>query len=624
MNRRFFLATVATLIGLGLVGARPGRAQQPAPAHPETAPAPSPAPAPAPSPTPAAPPSIEPDPGPAPPDFPAEPEAKAKPVGQVPKGEGTPVSPADPFLPETVPPSDPKVDEDLMRVRDPADAANPLPPAQPSPGTAGPSSSGASPDPRNLPLDRLPMDSSSAGITIEVQAPPTANLNRPLKFRILVKNTGQSPALGVTVSDRLPQGLQFDKSEPPASAPVGDVYSWRFDTLPVGAEKVITVTTIPRQVGDFDHVPTVTLSTGSRSRTLVKNPQLKVEITHQDGADVLKGRPVKFNVTVRNTGTGPARSVIVHANLTGGLKHDSGSSIEVAFKDYLGRDTLPPGESEVIPLEVDTVSGGEQTCSVYAESPDVQDATEAKAESKIRVVEPLLDLQVSGPSERRTNSTATYHLIVRNPGTATARKVVAAAFIPLDGKLQDSSPSNLTYEPTSRRLYWRVGDLEAGAEKEMTFDILLGGISLFKVDGGCRAEGLSDKFEQATTHVVGMPDIDCQFVAQTTIMDVGETPVFEIRLTNRGSKGADKVLVKATLPPNLEVVETDGHEGKVKTNSLQVAEFPPLDLPPGAKKTLFLRVRAKAAGKDISTVAVTYGDDFKIQQSITTRVTDPK
>ena len=636
MLRRILIASASALVLFGAVSPRLlGQAQDPAPAPTRPADAPIPpaegdGPAPLGSPSDDVPllPVREPENRPKDKDTPAkkpvprraDPQTDPAPA---PPPAPTPAAPApDPVAaPDAPEAGSPRRDEEVVPAR--ADeGANPLAPAKDNPHAPAPS--GPSADPMILPAERLAQGPSTASLTVEVQAPPNANLNKPLKFKIFVKNSGAAPAMGVTVQDRLPEGMDFVKSDPPA-AQIGPVLRWQLDSLAAGAEKAITVTAIPRVEREFDHAATVSLRTGSKSRTLVKRPRLKVELTHDDTGPVLRGKGVRFAVRVSNVGTGPARGVLLHADLTSGLKHEAGSSLMVVFKDYLGKDTLAPGESESLDLDVDAVSGGDQSCKVFAESPDVEDAPEAHAEAHASVVEPKLELSLSGSGERYTDTVATYTLTVANSGTATARKVVAAAFLPDIGGELDQKPPGTTYTPETRRLYWPVGDLAKGEKKSLPFNVRLRGVGQFKVDASARAVDCPDLSDSRSTQVVGMPDVKCLVIAQTRVMDVGEEITYEVQLKNVGSKEASKLKVTATVTDNLEITLADGTDKEASSTRRDRHDcaFPPIDLAPKDTKTLTLRVKALKAGTAECTVAVEH-DDFKTRTSTTTKVQEPK
>ena len=620
MIRRLILTATAAFFLCGIVAVRPGLAAQD--------------PRPSPNPTAPAGPSGTLLPPPEPPRE-TEDEPKTKPKSPAPtpkKQEDEP--PRDPFTPsgglEPVPEGpapEAKTDEDLLRVQtSPTGDTGPLPAAKEPLGGVPASGTAPTPDARLLPIDRLPLEPSTASLTVEVKAPPTANLNRPLKFKIYIKNSGQSPAMGVMVYDRMPEGLEFEKSDPPPNERMGDILIWQLESIPAGTEKTLTVTAVPRKVGDFDHAPTVTLRTGSRSRTLVKHPKIKVEVMQESSEKVLKGGVVQLSIRVTNNGTGPARNVVLHANLTPGLAHESGTAIEVAFKDYLGIDALGPGDTKTIPLELDATSGGDQVCKLYAESPDVEESPDAKAEAKVTVVEPKLVLELKGSSERYTDTVGSYVLTVSNPGTATAKNVLAAAFLPnISGKLVDRSPPEVKYVAQKRMLSWAVGELEPGAKKEMKFNVQLGGVGIFKVEAAAEAKGSCPRQEgEFSTQVVGMPDVKCQVVAQTKILDVGEENTYEVHLSNKGSKEATNLLVSAVVE-NLQIEKTGGTQIDAKSTDKDFhdAVFPPLTLAPGAEQTLWIKVKATKPGKAKCTVTVVH-DDSSTETSTTTKVREPK
>ena len=77
---------------------------------------------------------------------------------------------------------------------------------------------------------------------------------------------------------------------------------------------MITIKVQPTKTGPFDHVATVTFQTGCKSRTTVLKPRLKVDIVHNPSVGkVLKGQQVQFDVSIHNTGDGPARNVAIRA-----------------------------------------------------------------------------------------------------------------------------------------------------------------------------------------------------------------------------------------------------------------------------------------------------------------------
>src|SRR5262249_16716124 len=146
-------------------------------------------------------------------------------------------------------------------------------------------------------------------------------------------------------------------------------------------------------------------------------------------AKVLKGQSVEFKVIVTNIGNGPARNVTIQAKLSPGLRHGSGERGDDPMEYELTLPDLAPGQHEELePLLADAVGVGEHTCTVTATSPDVipssdLDKQDAASTKTVTVVEPKLELALSGPPKRYTDTVAPYVIKLSNPGSAPARRV---------------------------------------------------------------------------------------------------------------------------------------------------------------------------------------------------------
>src|SRR5262249_48777454 len=153
--------------------------------------------------------------------------------------------------------------------------------------------------------------------------------------------------------------LEFVDSEPAPARNDGQLVLWQLNTLPGRAEKIIKAKIRPLAKGAFDHAVTVTLMAGGRARTMVRQPQLQVDI-RANKVKPLKGEPVVFDLNVSNVGDHPARDVVLQASLSAGLRHSEGQDLKLSLKKELGVDAIAPGESVPLKLEVDTTAMGEQ------------------------------------------------------------------------------------------------------------------------------------------------------------------------------------------------------------------------------------------------------------------------
>jgi uncharacterized repeat protein (TIGR01451 family) len=551
---------------------------------------------------------------PEPAEAPSAPMPMALPLPKARLLGAEPVSPSP--SPEPIPPPAP-LDPSVKPTQAPgalgkeaASEGNPLPPAAEPPG-AGKAAPAGDADAGTFLLapDQLPLGRQAIGLTVDVVAPATLNLNQTATLKIVVRNTGASDVRGVVVRDELPESLAFESSQPEAQR-TGSILSWNLSNVPAGSERMILLKAKPVKVGAFDHAATVTLRAGGKSQTIVREPKLKVEQTSTPGK-VLKGEQVKFKIAISNPGDGPARDVVVQAKISPGLRHEADVSEPATERSQLFEqriDLIGPGQRVVLDtLVADTVLGGPQSCLVVVQSPDVTSTDDARSLATVTVVEPKLRVTLSGPKSRFTNTLASYTVTVENPGSSTARNVKVAATLPVSGVLA-AVPSGARWNKSTGQLSWIIPQVEPGEKEKVTlsFQVKMGGIGFYQVAVESRAEG--GLFEKATcgTDVTGLADVVFDVTEKQRSVDVGDETEFQIRIKNLGTKEATRLLVRAKLSPNLKVVSTAGHD--------EVAHFKsptehdelvfPLIGSLGSGKEMILKIKVQATKQGLATCRV--------------------
>jgi len=450
-------------------------------------------------------------------------------------------------------------------------------------------------------IDQLPMDRHEVLLSVDVQAPETMNIDMESTVKIVVRNGGSSDALGVVVRDELPEGLSFVSSVPETQPVNGSLLTWSLGTLPAGTDKVIQVKVKPTRAVPLDHVATATFQAGSKARSRVLQPKLRVEIIQTPSLpQVLKGRRAEFRISVTNTGDGPARDVLVLAKLSPGLALE-GESNEANSYD-LPIKMIGPGQREDLPpMIVDARMGGAQSCLVRATSPDVVfNEAEAQSERSFEVVEPLLKLALDAPEKRYTDTVAEYAVNVENPGSAPAKNVQITAAIPIGGRLV-AVPPGARYDAPSRRLFWTIPQLDPGSPaRSYPFEVRMGGVGYYEVTAEAKADGGIQQRDKRSTDVQGMADLDLVVRERRRVVDVDGTTTFQIRLQNYGTKEAVNIQLRAEVSPNLRIIETGGgpeKEAKGTPDGLQIA-FPTIDRIPAGKE-MILGIKVKAASHDM-------------------------
>lgn len=493
----------------------------------------------------------------------------------------------------------------------PAADTGPLPPAVERPGqpAVATAAAGAPREPEPsfvLAPEKLPLGRQGVGLTVEVIGPHFLNLNQNATLKVVVRNTGASDARGVVVRDTLPPNVTYVASQPEATK-IDALLSWNVGDLAAGSERIVTLTVRPTAVGPFDHAATVTMAAGARSRTVVREPKLKIEQTVNSGK-ALRGQPVQFKIAVSNPGDGPARNVIVQAKLSPGLKHESGEpNDQNLFEQTI--DEIGPGVRVTLDtLVADTVLGGEQTCTVVAGSPDVAaNSPDARSVQTVTVVEPRLTLKVSGDKDRYTDTLATYTVTLENPGTAPARNVRVVATLPVSGKLQAPLPPGARFDTQTRKLTWSKSLLDAGEKAEAVIQVRMGGPGLYSVAAEARADGgvpaVRDVFQ---TDVTGLADVTIDVTEKSRVVDVDGVTTFVIRVVNSGTKEATNLSISAVHSDNVEPIDTKGTDEQAKHNLAEHKVVFPLipRLGPGKAMELGIRVKAIKPGTGLATCRV--------------------
>ncbi len=481
----------------------------------------------------------------------------------------------------------------------PPAATGPLPPANEPPGQPAPGGAAApsreSETPFLLTPDKLPVGRQGVGLSIEVVSPQFLNINQTAAFKIVVKNTGTTDARGVVVRDALPEGLNFESSQPETIK--GQVLTWTLGDVPAGSERLITLRVTPTKVGGFDHAATVTMAAGARLRTTVREPKLKVEL-QADTGKILKGQPATFRIAVTNPGDGPARNISVKAKLSSGLRHESGEpNDQNVFEQTI--DHIAPGETVSLdPLIADTILAGVQSCHVLAKSPDVvAGAPSAESEIKVTVIEPLLTVKIAGPPTRYTDTLSAYEVELENPGDAAARNVKVVVTVPVTARLQNPLPTGSHFNPQTRKLTWARSQIDAREKVKLPFTVRVGGAALYTFAAEAKADTVALAKNVFQTDVTGLAVVDLEVTEGRHVVDVDATTTFVIKITNSGTKEANNLLVSAVVSPNVKIEATGGTEEMAKSppNEPTKVVFPQIPRL-GPNKTLELGVKVRAVG----------------------------
>ncbi len=288
-------------------------------------------------------------------------------------------------------------------------------------------------------------------VEVEQSLPPAVELGAAVPVEIRVRNVGQLAAADVKVIDVLPAGYQLrDASAAPTR--LADRMVWPIGTLAPGENAKLQLTLQPTQAaakGPLRNNVEVTfrIATASAATCPVLAPDLVLSAGPPEEA--APGVPARLTLTIRNQGTAQARNVSLQTLLPPGLLHPRGSDLESNL------DTLSPGESRTLPLEVTPQRAGEwsirMTLQCQGMAPVVQDL-------RMVVQDVRLSATFRGPESLQQQFTGLFELTIRNDGNSSARQVSLTVSLP-EGMsfLRATSPGS--YDKQTRTLVWNLGEL---------------------------------------------------------------------------------------------------------------------------------------------------------------------
>jgi uncharacterized repeat protein (TIGR01451 family) len=420
-------------------------------------------------------------------------------------------------------------------------------------------------------------------IALTKTGPPTAAVGQDIAYTIAVTNTGKVETQAQTLRDQIPEGLQYVRSDPPASVE-GNALVWTFGLLGAGQAHTVQAVFRSTRVGPVTNCATVTTVEGLKAdqcaTTQVTAPQLSV--TKTGPATGVVGVPITYQINVSNPGSGPATNVVLTDAFDPGLEHEKRANpIE------LNVGTLNPGETKTIPLTLTPRQVGRLVNRVTASA---DGNLRAQAEHPVVVQIARLSLTKNGPSARYVDRPATFDLRVSNPSEVPLPNVM----------VQDQLPPELTFTSATQggqlaansQVVWNVGTLQPREEKVLQVTTRCTqitprtvNVAVATADPGLRVQA------EAPLEIRGVPAFRLEVVDVDDPIEVGAKTTYKIDVTNQGSLPGNAVRITATVPPQMRVI---GANGPTKPDIQgQVVSFPPVDgLQP--KQTLHYTVDVEA------------------------------
>ncbi len=432
-------------------------------------------------------------------------------------------------------------------------------------------------------------------ISLNHLGPAFAGLGQEVPYTISVTNTGKVESRSLTVTNPVPQGLQYVRSTPPAVV-AGNQLVWTLGRLPPGQAHTIQAVFKASALGTVTNCAAVVTEEGLRDEkcvtTQVTQAGLKVILSGPETGVV--GRPVSFRVGIANPGGAPASNLVVRAAFDDGLRHESGNkSVEVKLA------LLNPGEQrDLQPLVLTPTKPGRQLVRVEAVA---EGNLGDRAEQAVEIQEAQLKLGVAGPKKQYVGLPAEWEVRVSNPGKVPLTGVTVRNVLPPEVRFESSTEGG---KPGTGEVVWEIGTLGAGEEKKVRVTTICAvpvGAAVNRAtvtaEGGLSASG------EAALEILGLAGLNLQLTDEGDPVEVGKRVTFRVKVTNTGSAPASGIELRLTLPPELQPVPDSARGPSASLITGQVVSFSKVEsLPP--KVTLEYTIEAQALRKgDVRTKA---------------------
>ncbi|NOX54378.1 MAG: DUF11 domain-containing protein [Planctomycetes bacterium] len=449
-------------------------------------------------------------------------------------------------------------------------------PAAPSSGSPIPLSRGP-----NLPATK---NYGSYAPTIKLQWIKRSEITvgQPCRVELQVSNTGEAPAEDLIVAAYFPSSVRLTQATP---EPIdnGDHLSWNIDSLAPGSSERMQVELIPIRRGDLDLTALVRFTASSSTALTVEEPLLALEM--KGPTEVLVGDPASQIVTVSNPGTGVAHNVVLEVQVPDGLEHPRGRHLMMEL------GSLGPGESRMVRLSLAAVAGGTKTLELHARSDGGLSET---VSTQITVIAPSLKLAVEGPGLRYVGRRARYTVTVSNDGGAATNNVRVTHQLPSGFRFIEADNGG-SFDQSSRTVRWFIGRLEPGETRQLHVELDAVSLGEFVHRVAATCEQGANAETETETKVDGTARLVLKVVDLDDPVEVGRETVYEIRVSNDGTKAAQNVALACELPAGVELLSVQGATPHSVENNKVIFQALPQLLP--EKTALFrLHVRGTAAG----------------------------
>jgi uncharacterized repeat protein (TIGR01451 family) len=396
----------------------------------------------------------------------------------------------------------------------------------------------------------------------------------------------------VVVTDLLSDDIAIQKMDPPAAATKDGVSTWNLGTFRPNESKAIIVSGSPKKAGSISTCASVAYDSGLCMTVPVVAPALQLAL--KGPAQALLCDTIELVYTVKNSGSGVARNVVVEGTLPAGLQTEGGRD---SFTSKIG--DLASGQSRDLIVKAKATKTGAFT---NGGSANAEGGLTAKAtDLTTTFTRPVLKIEKTGTAKSFVGRMVKYEIKLTNTGDAVSEATI----------VEDAIPSGLSFKSATEggkvqggKVRWNLGAIKPGESKALEVSLLAESLGSVRNKATASGECADAVSAEAATEIVGIPAILLEVIDLEDPIEVGTDLTYEIVVTNQGSAPATGVKVNCVVPANCEYVSGSG--ATAASASGNTIDFAPVgSIAPGKNVTFRVVLRGKSAADARFKVAMT-------------------
>ena len=393
-------------------------------------------------------------------------------------------------------------------------------------------------------------------IAVRTRGPRTIVVGKAANYMIDLGNTSSANAKDVVVNIRIPTWAEVTNHRATTGSarmqPDGKgntVMQWTVGQLKGNGKEKLLLSLIPRSSRPFDLGVSWTFNP-VRSSAQIQVQEPKLELAVMGPQDVQFGETKVYTIIVSNPGTGDAENVVLQL-LPLIPSENSGGVRQIG--------TLKAGTRRTVEVELTARQSGR--LQIRAEA-TADGGLFSRNHQEVIVRRASIAVKIEGPPMKYANTRARYSIHVTNTGDASARDVVAVATLP-SGATNIVTNGNGSVHEQHGQVKWDLGMLRPGGIRRMQVDCLLTEAGANRVDLRSVAHGNISAVESVITNVESLADLKLAVNDPQGAVAIGTDVVYEVVITNRGTKEARNINVVGYFSEGIEPALIDGWAGRV-------------------------------------------------------------